>query len=272
MGTDVTANGIRFQMTDRFRPLGKRQLDMLAKGLDPKDVDVYGKATLLMINLAISNYFGSDSTAGGIGFQFRQIKNDAKRQRQCFDSGGDPKDLNIGAGGGTGKAIAAYYQEDSTKHSIEHRMRVIKAEAKKMTAVPREDGGADGAVSTPTKKARAPRGSAKKPTPRKKKATDEEDEDEDSEDIGGDSPSKGALNKVKTGRVAKAPRAAAKKTTYVESDGEDAAYVAVKDEFAVHNGDVSMGFAQNSTNGYTVDGMEDDDNEEYYVAEDYQDI
>ncbi|CAG8978918.1 hypothetical protein HYALB_00005255 [Hymenoscyphus albidus] len=257
MGTDVTANGIKFQMTDRFRPLGKRQLDMLAKGLDPKDVDVYGK----------------DSTGGGIGFQFRQIKNDAKRQRQCFESGGDPKDLNVGAGSGTEKAIAAYYQEDSTKHSIEHRMRVIKAEAKKMTAIPREDGGADGAVSTPSKKPRAPRGSAKKSTSRKKKGVDEEDEEEDSEDIGGDSPSKGALNKVKTGRVAKAPRAAAKKmATYSESigsDGEDV--VVVKEEFAFQNGDVSKGFANDPTNGYTVDGM-DDDNEEYYVAEDYQDV
>ena len=47
----------------------------------------------------VSKYFGSDSTGGGIGFQFRQIKADAKRQRECYDAGGDPKDLNIGGKG-----------------------------------------------------------------------------------------------------------------------------------------------------------------------------
>jgi hypothetical protein len=51
----------------------------------------------------VSKYFGSDSTGGGIGFQFRQIKADAKRQRECYDAGGDPKDLNIGGKG------AAYF-------------------------------------------------------------------------------------------------------------------------------------------------------------------
>ncbi len=52
-----------------------------------------------MRSTAISNYFGSDSTGGGIGFQFRAIKKDADRQRACFDSGGDPKDLGIGGAG-----------------------------------------------------------------------------------------------------------------------------------------------------------------------------
>jgi hypothetical protein len=40
--------------------------------------------------------FGSDSTGGGIGFQFRQIKADAKRQKTCVDTGGDPLTLGIG--------------------------------------------------------------------------------------------------------------------------------------------------------------------------------
>lgn len=40
MGSDTTPNGIRFQFTDRFRPLSKRQLAMLANGQDPKDVVV----------------------------------------------------------------------------------------------------------------------------------------------------------------------------------------------------------------------------------------
>jgi hypothetical protein len=50
----------------------------------------------------MSNYFGTDSTGGGIEFQFRAIKKDAKRQRAWFDSGGDPKELGIGVPG-TGK-------------------------------------------------------------------------------------------------------------------------------------------------------------------------
>ncbi|KAE9364597.1 hypothetical protein N431DRAFT_447767 [Stipitochalara longipes BDJ] len=40
MGSDTTPNGIRFQFTDRFRPIAKRQLDMKASGLDPKDINL----------------------------------------------------------------------------------------------------------------------------------------------------------------------------------------------------------------------------------------
>jgi hypothetical protein len=40
MGSDTTPNGIKFQFTDRFRPIAKRQLDMKAAGLDPKDVNL----------------------------------------------------------------------------------------------------------------------------------------------------------------------------------------------------------------------------------------
>jgi hypothetical protein len=38
MGSDTTPNGIRFQFTDRIKPIAKRQFDMRAAGLDPKDV------------------------------------------------------------------------------------------------------------------------------------------------------------------------------------------------------------------------------------------
>lgn len=48
----------------------------------------------------MANMFGSDSTKGGVEFQFRTIKADAKRQRDCFEKGADPKDLNIGGGKG----------------------------------------------------------------------------------------------------------------------------------------------------------------------------
>jgi hypothetical protein len=40
MGSDTTPNGIKFQFTDRFKPIAKRQLAMRAAGLDPKDVNL----------------------------------------------------------------------------------------------------------------------------------------------------------------------------------------------------------------------------------------
>jgi hypothetical protein len=40
MGSDVTPHGLRFQFTDRIRPLGRLQLDALAAGNDPKDIDL----------------------------------------------------------------------------------------------------------------------------------------------------------------------------------------------------------------------------------------
>ncbi|KAH8654137.1 hypothetical protein BGZ60DRAFT_386763 [Tricladium varicosporioides] len=51
----------------------------------------------------MSNCFGSDATKGGIEFQFRTIKQDAKRQKACFHAGGDPKDLGIGSGSHNGR-------------------------------------------------------------------------------------------------------------------------------------------------------------------------
>ncbi len=66
-----------------------------------------------MSSTAISNYFGSDSTGGGIGFQFRAIKKDADRQRACFDSAGDPKDLGIGSG--KGQTLKAFFLHDTTR-------------------------------------------------------------------------------------------------------------------------------------------------------------
>lgn len=47
----------------------------------------------------MANYFGTDCTAGGLGFQMRSFKANAKAQRQAFESGLDPKDLEIGVKG-----------------------------------------------------------------------------------------------------------------------------------------------------------------------------
>lgn len=54
--------------------------------------------------------FGSDSTSGGIGFRFRSIKADAKRQRDCCMSGGDPKDLGIGGGSISSLLFCRFYR------------------------------------------------------------------------------------------------------------------------------------------------------------------
>ena len=40
MGSDVTPGALRFQFTDRIKPISKRQLNALAAGVDPKDVDL----------------------------------------------------------------------------------------------------------------------------------------------------------------------------------------------------------------------------------------
>lgn len=39
-GSDCTPNGLRFQIQDRFKPIAQRQLDMLAAGQNPKDIDL----------------------------------------------------------------------------------------------------------------------------------------------------------------------------------------------------------------------------------------
>ena len=39
--------------------------------------------------------FGSDATAGGLGFQMRGIKANARAQRAAVEAGKDPKDLGI---------------------------------------------------------------------------------------------------------------------------------------------------------------------------------
>lgn len=40
MGSDVTPNGLKFQFTDRIKPIGKKQQEMRSAGLDPKDIDL----------------------------------------------------------------------------------------------------------------------------------------------------------------------------------------------------------------------------------------
>lgn len=132
MGSDVTSKAIQHQIA-RLKVFSKAQLEALESGTDPKNVtpsagkDNQGQKldtclpqcikyslpisflhsvmpfpfeTPINASADISKYFGKDSTPGGIGFQFRQIKLYAKSQKQCADSGGDPQTLGIGAGKG----------------------------------------------------------------------------------------------------------------------------------------------------------------------------
>jgi hypothetical protein len=135
IGSDCTKGALEWQFR-RYRAGAKLQIAAVKAGQDPKDITVDvnpqgkpdGKGSTVRDNGPkflhycffhitfpshttfehyidsplppdISKYFGSDSTGGGIGFQFRQIKADAKRQRDCVDAGGDPKNLNIGGKG-----------------------------------------------------------------------------------------------------------------------------------------------------------------------------
>jgi hypothetical protein len=139
MGSDVTPTGLKFQINDRIKPIGTLQMQALAAGADPKDVDVNASQSrarkgqkpeawhisffslhdfldlpltrilILIFSIEISNMFGSDSTKGGIEFQFRQIKTNAKAQKNCFGSGGDPMTLGIGSIGGVAKGSSTFH-------------------------------------------------------------------------------------------------------------------------------------------------------------------
>ncbi|KAL2062717.1 hypothetical protein VTL71DRAFT_5789 [Oculimacula yallundae] len=223
MGSDVTPNGIKFQFTDRIKPTAKKQEEMRSAGLDPKDIDLDSLYSLKhggKTGRNISKYFGKDSTKGGIEFQFRTIKADAKRQKACADSGGDPQTLGIGSGAvkAGGSEIALRLNDGTTAAALQHRFRPIKKDADAMNAaIAGGFGDADGAVKKATPAKRAPKG-----TPRGKKAAAKPaDGDDDEEMI--DTPTKGAMNKVKNGRIGKTTpsRARGSAKNYMEADDED---------------------------------------------------
>jgi len=117
----------------------------------------------------IHNMFGKDSTPGGIGFQFRQIKAWAKLQRDAFEAGVDPQTLDCfgKAAGSTSPSksrgiekssflyvvsfakwstsiiivvlehiltslaeMTKYFDDGTTAYALEHVFRRLKAEAK----------------------------------------------------------------------------------------------------------------------------------------------
>ncbi len=147
MGSDTTGKAISCQFYDRFGPIGKQQLAMLAAGQDPKDLALDSvkrvakrgsrgtstsshphtqhlfilfkhSRTYINSNPEISKFFGTDSTGGGIGFQFRAIKANAELQKNCIASGGDPKDLGIGAG--KSQKLSPYVLSTNQHTSCDH--------------------------------------------------------------------------------------------------------------------------------------------------------
>ncbi|KAK0124026.1 hypothetical protein ONS95_009012 [Cadophora gregata] len=223
MGSDVTSNGLKFQFTDRIRPMGKKQQEMRSAGLDPKDIDLdslYSAKGGGKTGKNISKYFGKDSTKGGIEFQFRAIKQDAKRQKACADAGGDPQTLGIGSGHvkAGGSEIALRMNDGTTAAALQHRFRPIKKEADAMNAAiagqygdgVSENGGSaakktpnkrtpgggkrkkavdgdddESMAETPSKKAKSARGAVKTPSKRSAKSYTEHDSEVDDEDVNG---------------------------------------------------------------------------------------
>ncbi|KIM99632.1 hypothetical protein OIDMADRAFT_55547 [Oidiodendron maius Zn] len=186
MGSDVTSKAIQHQIA-RLKVFSKAQLEALESGTDPKDVTPSAGKD----NQDISKYFGKDSTPGGIGFQFRQIKLYAKSQKQCANSGGDPQTLGIGAGKGeeaNGKAVANNFGQGITGKAVSERMLRMKKEDAWNLNINREI-------------ASTPRG--KKATPKKKVEDDAQFVDDDEEDLTTPSKKKGPLNKVNNGRITK---------------------------------------------------------------------
>ncbi|PSS23213.1 hypothetical protein M430DRAFT_214677 [Amorphotheca resinae ATCC 22711] len=196
---------------------------------------------MLMFSADMSKYFGKDSTPGGIGFQFRQIKQYAKSQKQCADSGGDPQTLGIGAGKGEdasakgGQSIAGQYGQGVT------------------------GGAGDGsAKSTPRKR-----------TPSKKKVEQytgsNEDDDEDF-NFSTPSKTKTPLNKVKNGRVVKKQqkddRNMLSSFTDIDNNDDDEVQIVKKEakpQMSFNGMENGQGFSRGFGHSYVEDQDEDQD-------------
>ncbi|TGO42508.1 hypothetical protein BHYA_0007g00070 [Botrytis hyacinthi] len=187
--------------------------------------------------------FGKDSTKGGIEFQFRAFKANARRQREAFEAGIDPQTLNIGASkcenfpvapSSISSPMAKWLDDGTTTSSLEHRFRPIKAAAKNATAEKFGDGATGKAISTRFERMRketawdlnsppgtnnplgtTPKKARAQRTPKKsakKAAASSNEEGDDESDLEMATPSKKGspvkkepINKVKGGRVEKKP-------------------------------------------------------------------
>ncbi|KAB8303400.1 hypothetical protein EYC80_004828 [Monilinia laxa] len=255
MGSDVTTEAIKQQISKRIKVLGSRQTQMREAGQDPKDVDLedlmpskkgkgcqkfYLQHVFFKRHIQLDKLKG-DSTAGGIRFQFdTRYKVIAQRQKSMLAVGKNPSTVDIETSGKGKTATAEKYGEGTTGASA--------------------------------KKPRAPRTPSKK----SKKAASSSEEKE-------------TLNKVKGGRVEKkivTPGRQAKTgvKNYVDSDdeGEDEDGILIKDEDInsmdfgrAVDGDDDMlgsgfggrGHGNGRRNGGTIGEAHDEDEDRFYDDE-----
>ncbi|RDW83019.1 hypothetical protein BP5796_04510 [Coleophoma crateriformis] len=120
-GGDATKSA----MENRFRRIkSDAQLikASIAKGLDPIHIPIgEGDGTTHRKGGRgeISKHMGSDTTEGGIGFQFRRIKAGAKVQQAAVKAGKDPKDVDVDP---KGKEISKFMGKDTTPNGIKFQM------------------------------------------------------------------------------------------------------------------------------------------------------
>lgn len=128
MGEDTTAGGIRFQFTDRIKPIAQRQVDAIKKGTNPQHVIIdkggpSGKggqiltfffSSTLHVSLSViaqhntayqilishhtetAKYYGSEASASAIAWQVStRIRVASKMLSDAVDAGADPKDVDI---------------------------------------------------------------------------------------------------------------------------------------------------------------------------------
>ncbi|KAH6666957.1 hypothetical protein B0J14DRAFT_490240 [Halenospora varia] len=93
-GTDATPKALRCQVQQQMKAVGDHQLDMLAKGLDPKDIDI----TTVKYNpqAEVIKYMGDDVTASAISWQISQrIRPIGQRQLAMRNAGLDPANIDL---------------------------------------------------------------------------------------------------------------------------------------------------------------------------------
>ncbi|PBP20182.1 hypothetical protein BUE80_DR009006 [Diplocarpon rosae] len=100
MGSDVTRNGLRFQFTDRIRPIGNRLVEMRAAGEDAKDLDLstlHSAKGSKTGDRKTARVMGSDVTPKALRHQIGgTIKAMGQKQLAMLVAGEDPKGLDLG--------------------------------------------------------------------------------------------------------------------------------------------------------------------------------
>ncbi|KAI9647275.1 hypothetical protein NHQ30_003658 [Ciborinia camelliae] len=106
MGSDVSTEAIKQQISKRIKVLGSLQTKMRAAGQDPKDVDIENFMPSKKSRSEMDKLMG-DSTVNGLRFQFdTRYKVIARRQKTMLAAGKNPSTVDIVKGVGV-KPITA---------------------------------------------------------------------------------------------------------------------------------------------------------------------